>query len=135
MSHYFFAKDVIILLEMRDKMSLFLGRIHYIMYDKILFQEEVLNNLLDLLEEDKRLEIKKDLYENFPIEKGNLEDLIDSSNIHGWLNERVIRSENRLAKAVSLLLKDFDLDELKNKILNWIGENIRHLPLNLYIFY
>ena len=48
-------------------MSLFLGRIHYIMYDKILFQEEILENLLDLLEEEKCLEIKKDLDYNFPI--------------------------------------------------------------------
>ncbi len=59
--------------------------------------------------------MKKDLDENFPIEKGNLEDLIDSSNIHGWLNERVARSENRLAKAVSFLLKNFDLEANKKK--------------------
>ena len=135
MSHYFFEKDVIILLEMRDKMSLFLGRIHYIMYDKILFQEEILNSLLDLLEDDKRLEIKKDLDENFPVEKGKLEDLIDSSNIHGWLNERVTRSENRLAKAVSILLKDFDLDKLKNKFFE-IGENYKagDTPMEVFSF-
>ena len=34
-------------------MSLFLGRIHYIMYDKILFQEEILDKLLELLDEEK----------------------------------------------------------------------------------
>ena len=96
-------------------MSLFLGRIHYIMYDKILFQEEILNKLMELLEEEKRKEKKKDLDDNFPLERGNLEDIIDESNIHGWLNERVIRSENRLAKAVSILLEDFDLEKLKNK--------------------
>ena len=75
-------------------MSLFLGRIHYIMYDKILFQEEILDNLLNFLEEEKRNELKKDLDKEFPLEKGNLEDIIDESNIHGWLNERVVRSEN-----------------------------------------
>ncbi|MFR7873005.1 MAG: hypothetical protein ACLU3K_05100, partial [Peptoniphilus grossensis] len=72
-------------------MSLYLGRIHYIMYDKILFQEEILNKLMELLEEEKCLELKKDLDDNFPLERGNLEDIIDERNIHGWLNERVIR--------------------------------------------
>ena len=116
-------------------MSLFLGRIHYIMYDKILFQEEILDNLLNFLEEEKRNELKKDLDEEFPLEKGNLEDIIDESNIHGWLNERVIRSENRLAKAVSILLKDFDLEKLKNKFFE-IGKNYKagEAPMEVFSF-
>lgn len=116
-------------------MSLFLGRIHYIMYDKILFQEEILNKLMELLEEEKSLELKKDLDDNFPLERGNLEDIIDESNIHGWLNERVIRSENRLAKAVSILLEEFDLEKLKNKFFE-IGENYEagDSPMEVFSF-
>lgn len=116
-------------------MSLFLGRIHYIMYDKILFQEEILENLLNFLEEEKRNELKKDLDEEFPLEKGNLEDIIDESNIHGWLNERVVRSENRLAKAVSILLRDFDLEKLKNKFFE-IGKNYEagEAPMEVFSF-
>lgn len=116
-------------------MSLFLGRIHYIMYDKILFQEQILDNLLNFLEEEKRNELKKDLDEEFPLEKGNLEDIIDESNIHGWLNERVIRSENRLAKAVSILLKDLDLEKLKNKFFE-IGKNYKagEAPMEVFSF-
>lgn len=116
-------------------MSLFLGRIHYIMYDKILFQEEILDNLLNFLEEEKRNELKKDLDEEFPLEKGNLEDIIDESNIHGWLNERVVRSENRLAKAVSILLRDFDLEKLKNKFFE-IGKNYDagEVPMEVFSF-
>ena len=116
-------------------MSLFLGRIHYIMYDKILFQEEILDNLLNFLEEEKRNELKKDLDEEFPLEKGNLEDIIDESNIHGWLNERVVRSENRLAKAVSILLKYFDLEKLKNKFFE-IGKNYKagEAPMEVFSF-
>ena len=116
-------------------MSLFLGRIHYIMYDKILFQEEILDNLLNFLEEEKRNELKKDLDEEFPLEKGNLEDIIDESNIHGWLNERVVRSENRLAKAVSILLRDFDLEKLKNKFFE-IGKNYKagEAPMEVFSF-
>ena len=116
-------------------MSLFLGRIHYIMYDKILFQEEILDNLLNFLEEEKRNELKKDLDEEFPLEKGNLEDIIDESNIHGWLNERVVRSENRLAKAVSILVRDFDLEKLKNKFFE-IGKNYKagEAPMEVFSF-
>lgn len=116
-------------------MSLFLGRIHYIMYDKILFQEEILDNLLNFLEEEKRNELKKDLDEEYPLEKGNLEDIIDESNIHGWLNERVVRSENRLAKAVSILLRDFDLEKLKNKFFE-IGKNYKagEAPMEVFSF-
>ncbi len=116
-------------------MSLFLGRIHYIMYDKILFQEEILDNLLNFLEEEKRNELKKDLDEEFPLEKGNLEDIIDESNIHGWLNERVVRSENRLAKTVSILLRDFDLEKLKNKFFE-IGKNYKagEAPMEVFSF-
>lgn len=116
-------------------MSLFLGRIHYIMYDKILFQEEILDNLLNFLEEEKRNELKKDLDEEFPLEKGNLEDIIDESNIHGWLNERVVRSENRLAKTVSILLRNFDLEKLKNKFFE-IGKNYKagEAPMEVFSF-
>ncbi|MDU6783178.1 hypothetical protein [uncultured Peptoniphilus sp.] len=116
-------------------MSLFLGRIHYIMYDKILFQEEILDNLLNFLEEEKRNELKKDLDEEIPLERGNLEDIIDESNIHGWLNERVVRSENRLAKAVSILLRDFDLEKLKNKFFE-IGKNYKagEAPMEVFSF-
>lgn len=116
-------------------MSLFLGRIHYIMYDKILFQEEILDNLLNFLEEEKRNELKKEIDKEFPLERGNLEDIIEESNIHGWLNERVVRSENRLAKAVSILLRDFDLEKLKNKFFE-IGKNYKagEAPMEVFSF-
>lgn len=96
-------------------MSLFLGYIHHLMYEKILFQEELLTSLLDLTDEDEKISLSKDLDKEFPIEKGDLKDIIDEANIHGWLDERVRRSENRLAKTVGVLLKDFDIEDLKNK--------------------
>lgn len=96
-------------------MSLFLGYIHHLMYEKILFQEELLENLLELLDGDEKIKLSKDLNKEFPIERGDLKDIIDEGNIHGWLDERVRRSENRLAKTVAFLLRDFDIEELKNK--------------------
>lgn len=103
-------------------MSLFLGYIHHLMYDKILFQEELLENLLELLDDDKKIKLIEELNRDFPIERGDLKDIIDESNIHGWLDERVRRSENRLAKTVAFLLRDFDIEELKNKF-NDFGKN------------
>lgn len=96
-------------------MSLFLGYIHHLMYEKILFQEELLENLLELLDGDEKIKLSKDLDKEFPIERGDLKDIIDEGNIHGWLDERVRRSENRLAKTVAASLKNFDIEELKNK--------------------
>ena len=91
-------------------MSLFLGYIHHLMYDKVLFQEELLESLLELLDDDKKIKLIEELNRDFPIERGDLKDIIDESNIHGWLDERVRRSENRLAKTVAFLLKDFDIE-------------------------
>ncbi|OFO60332.1 hypothetical protein HMPREF3023_03905 [Peptoniphilus sp. HMSC075B08] len=102
-------------------MSLFLGYIHHLMYEKILFQEELLESLLELLDDDKKIKLIEELNRDFPIERGDLKDIIDESNIHGWLDERVRRSENRLAKTVAFLLKDFDIEELKNKF-NELGK-------------
>ena len=96
-------------------MSLFLGYIHHLMYDKILFQEELLESLLELLDDDKKMKLIEELDSDFPIERGDLKDIIDESNIHGWLDERVRKSENRLAKTVAVLLRNFDMEELKNK--------------------
>ena len=96
-------------------MSLFLGYIHHLMYEKILFQEELLNSLLDLVDEEEKTSLSNELDKEFPIEKGDLKDIIDESNIHGWLDERVRRSEHRLAKTVEVLLRDFDIEDLKNK--------------------
>lgn len=96
-------------------MSLFLGYIHHLMFDKILFQEDLLESLLELLKDDEKIKLRDELNNDFPIEKGDLKDIIDESNIHGWLDERVRRSENRLAKTVGVLLKDFDVEDLKNK--------------------
>lgn len=97
-------------------MSLFLGYIHHLMYEKILFQEELLENLMELLDDNEKIELNKELDRDFPIERGELKDIIDESNIHGWLDERVRRSENRLAKTVAASLKNFDIEELINKL-------------------
>lgn len=85
-------------------MSAFLGYIHYLMYDKILFQEKITNALLPLCQDTEEVAQKLDTLGE--IEKGNLEDFIDVTNIHGWLQERVQIAESHLAYTVRQLIKE-----------------------------
>ncbi|MDO5715334.1 MAG: hypothetical protein Q4P25_02005 [Tissierellia bacterium] len=85
-------------------MSLFLGHIHYLMFDKIKFQEQLINKLLHFT--SQREELENELDALGAIEEGSLEEIIDPSNIHGWLQERVIRSERRLALVCQQLITE-----------------------------
>ncbi len=75
-------------------MSENLGPIHYMMYDKIKFQDEITNYLLegDTSKVDKI---------NKPVSKEPLENLIDQDNIHGWLDSKIDVVENRLNYALN----------------------------------
>lgn len=76
-------------------MSKNLGPIHYMMYEKIKFQDKITDFLMD----GKTEEIDK-IYK--PVETRDLADLIDQDNIHGWLSSRIDVVENRLAQAMAL---------------------------------
>ncbi|WP_283608410.1 hypothetical protein [Faecalispora anaeroviscerum] len=87
-------------------MSAFLGPIHEWMYQKIKGQESLVQAVLTLSEshgwkEGLRQEINQKYGE---LEQGSLEEIVDETNIHGWLSERVACVENRLAYAVTQLL-------------------------------
>ena len=82
-------------------MSLFLAPIHQLMYDKIHSTDSLASSIA---KEDEAIE--KALAEKFPaIENGPLEEVIDTSNIHGWLAERVALAEERLAFAATSMAK------------------------------
>ena len=74
-------------------MSEFLGPIHFMMYEKIKFQDKITNFLLegDTKEIDGKIA---------PVSTDNLENLIDQENIHGWLDSKIDVVENRLAFAI-----------------------------------
>ncbi|MDY3006130.1 hypothetical protein [Anaerococcus porci] len=74
-------------------MSEFLGPIHYMMYDKIKFQDEITNYLLDGNTEKLDKQIKA-------VSRESLDTLIDQENIHGWLDSKIDVVENRLAYAI-----------------------------------
>lgn len=74
-------------------MSKTLGPIHYLMYEKIKFQDKITDFLMD--GDFSQIE-----YE--PVSKRPLEEILDQENIHGFLQEKVDIVESRLAKALSL---------------------------------
>lgn len=75
-------------------MSKFLGPIHYIMYEKIKFQDELTAKLLSEGELEKLNEKMP------PVSKDNLENIIDQDNIHGFLSSRIDIVESRLSYAI-----------------------------------
>lgn len=88
-------------------MSAFLGPIHTWLFNKIKFQDAMTDAILDLADDhgySKELRARTDGRYGV-LEKGNLEDMIDTGNIHGWLQEKVSLVENRLAYVVTELLE------------------------------
>ncbi|MEL7607143.1 hypothetical protein [Sedimentibacter saalensis] len=85
-------------------MSAFLGPIHFWLYNKIKIQNNIVEEILDFSEE-KGLNLRKDLYSEFG--DGDLKELdqvIDTSNIHGWLQDQIIKVENKLAISVTQII-------------------------------
>lgn len=88
-------------------MSAFLGKIHFWLYHKILLHE----NLIDAVADSATAKgyscgnLLADSYGKYgePV-TGPLEDQINHSNIHGWLQERIHSVEKRLAFVVTTLL-------------------------------
>ncbi|MBF7096173.1 hypothetical protein [Alkalibacter mobilis] len=90
-------------------MSLFLGKIHYWLYDKINWFEALEVELIKFANE-KGLpgdEWAKELYETYGYPAGNkpLEEVIDTNNIHGWLQDKIHRAEGRHAALITRLLE------------------------------
>ncbi|QHQ62850.1 hypothetical protein Ana3638_20415 [Anaerocolumna sedimenticola] len=108
-------------------MSAVLGPIHYWLYNKIKMQDNLVEKIIKLAENQfSETDLRIQLDNNYgSLEKKPLEDMIDTSNIHGWLQERVTLVEYRLAYAVTFLLKNDpdSMDKLKGLFWN-TGEEI-----------
>jgi len=90
-------------------MSLFLGKIHYWLYNKIIWAEKMEQEILVWA---KTEDLPVDQWEEKAISQygestGNkpLEDVIDTGNIHGWLQERIESAELRQAYIVTMILE------------------------------
>ena len=71
------------------------------MFDKINYVDEITRKMSELL--DEKIDLKN-------IESGALEDLIDTDNIHGWLQVRVSIVEDNLARVLSELKREGKLE-------------------------
>lgn len=97
-------------------MSAFLGPIHYWLHGKIRIQNNIVEDILELAKEEYDLNYRGYLDSEYgKIETEPLEEVIDESNIHGWLQERIHVVERRLAYVVTNFLKEEPeaLDKLK----------------------
>lgn len=92
-------------------MSQFLGPIHYRMFDKV-WSLERRTRMLALLGVSTLLDKVTDSCGE--IAEGALDEIIDLSNIHGWLSEQVNRAECRYANVVhELLAQGLSLESLE----------------------
>lgn len=90
-------------------MSAFLGKIHYWLYNKIQLHEKLIEAILNLAK-SKGYNIENLINESysrygFPV-TGVLENEINHSNIHGWLQEKIVSVEIRIAYIVTELLNN-----------------------------
>lgn len=101
-------------------MSLFLGKVHFWLFNKIVWFEGLEKEVEKVIEE-KNLPLnswREEIYNKYeePTEDKPLEDMIDTSNIHGWLQGKISSAEGRQAafitKGVNELGEGF-LDSIK----------------------
>ena len=82
-------------------MSLFLGKIHYWLFNKIVWLENLEREIIKLAESTDidikkvKSEIESKYGEMLP--DAPLEEMIDTGNIHGWLQEKIHNAEGRMA--------------------------------------
>lgn len=89
-------------------MSLFLGKIHYWLYDKIVLFEKLEGEII-LWAKNNELPIEgwlENIRDEYGIPLGNesLEEIIDTNNIHGWLQDKISKAEIRQAYIITNIL-------------------------------
>ncbi|NSB15619.1 hypothetical protein [Clostridium beijerinckii] len=91
-------------------MSLFLGKIHYWLFNKILWFEKLEGEIINLAKEEGLNvdELRKEINEKYgePTPDLPLEEMIDTSNIHGWLQEKIHSAEGRMAAWTTKLVNN-----------------------------
>lgn len=88
-------------------MSLFLGPIHHLMQARFLYTDAQTEALIDMARREHFVseDAVKALDEAWPAAQNEpLENIIDATNIHGWLSAAVEGAESRFAKACELIL-------------------------------
>ena len=93
-------------------MSLFLGKIHYWLFNKIVWFENLEEEIIKLAKEEgiNTSELVNELNSKYGEKLPNLplEEMIDTSNIHGWLQDKIHSAEYRLASLTNKVLEKTD---------------------------
>ncbi len=89
-------------------MSQFLAPIHTWLFDKILLMESIEKEIVNQYSDSKYQDAHAKLVQKYGdfIPNQPLEQLIDQSNIHGWLQEGITVVENRLAFLITIVRMD-----------------------------
>jgi hypothetical protein len=85
-------------------MSAFLGKIHYWLYNKVLWHEALLEEIMNfgLSKAIPVEEIKQTIFSQYGYpDTRPLEEIIDHGNIHGWLQSKIQSVEYRLAAVIT----------------------------------
>lgn len=97
-------------------MSQYLAPIHTWLFNKIKLHEELEKGIISALKEaydsDKVTSLFDDIaniYGSF-LEDRPIEELIDESNIHGWLQEKIRTTETREAAFITEVIDSFGID-------------------------
>ena len=90
-------------------MSTFLGPIHFWLYRKIGKQEELTKAIASYAEQKGWIEEQVKYTKDLPA----LEDVIDESNIHGWLQEQIHDAETRYADLVGTVSNTTRFEEIR----------------------
>ncbi len=91
-------------------MSLFLGKIHYWLFNKIQWFEVLEEDIIKVAKEEGIYteEINNKINNKYGEKLPNkpLEDMIDTGNIHGWLQSKINSSEGRMAAWTSEIINN-----------------------------
>ncbi|MBZ9689728.1 hypothetical protein G9F72_025960 [Clostridium estertheticum] len=93
-------------------MSAFLAPIHTWLFNKILLAEDLEKNLkevyIDKYSDIASEVVEKSLCYGMPIDTSkNIDDIIDKSNIHGWLQDKISAVETRTAFTITEMIKKY----------------------------
>jgi hypothetical protein len=90
-------------------MSAFLGKIHYWLHNKIRYSEQMEESIIKWAKEKENLPVEQwqtDIVGKYgaPLGDEPLEEIIDTSNIHGWLQDKISRAELRQAALITNII-------------------------------
>ena len=94
-------------------MSRFLGPIHHWLFNKIRSNEELELNIIDNVQTKLNVNIDEIVSSSRSqigdiMEDKNLEEIIDTDNIHGWLQEKITLVETRQAFVIKNIVDKFE---------------------------